>query len=350
MVRDSGNLERITSLVDRAVNQFSQHARELDGFGLFDQGYSGDAIPLSERLDATEIKGPEKDEPLHWTGIHAANYNEESGNLELGVRERNPSERGHTFAIYETAPQDLIGLGLEGGAKVAELEASELADGQAVSVEGGTMHQTNGGHEVFLSYHDEVGDWRIEKFDVDELENISPGEGESLRLDSDYPNQKDPVIIDDEMYFISTTSSWLDSAVEKAGLEDLNNAYDEARREIETEEVSVRGGDNVRVTGGGEIGNELLVDEKPDFPYTDFTNLLWNQDERSRTAEINGEGDIEVDDGEHFVSASGGSARYLRSVQAEDDIYLFWEEEQPSGSHSAYAARLAEGEYRELFS
>jgi hypothetical protein len=348
MTRDSEKLEGLTAVVDRMVNGISRHARKVEGFGLIDQSYSGDSVPLSQRLDAVEVREPERDESLHWTGVHAVNYNEESGNLELGVRERNPSERGHTFSIYETSPQNLLESGIEEDARITELKASELADGQSVSVEGGTLHQDDGERELYLSYQHEEEGWSIERFVVDELEDISPEVGETLELASDYPNQKDPVIIDGDMYFSSTTSTWADSLIERVDLEDLD-AYDQARREIETEEVAVEDADNVRVTGGGVTGSDILVDETPNFPHTSLTNLFWNQDERARAATLSEEGNIQVDGGKHFVSENGGSARYLRLVEADNEIYLFWEEEQPSGSHSAYAAPLSEEDQELMF-
>lgn len=340
----------VDEVIDRAFNRTARALRE----SIPGMAYNGEPEKLSEveGVNPVRILEAEDDSPLHWAGVHATNYDPETGNIQLGIRKRNPRQRGHSFEIYELEPETLEDKGLEDIDPEETIRTENFANGEIESVEGGALRQKDDEDwQLLLSYNGSEG-WEIARCGGEEISDLTY-EGD-LPLDSNYTHQKDPVILGDELFIASSSGSWLDGGVESVDLDGIDEAYKEAIEAgeadpIETREYEVNGGAHVRVTGGGVLGTEAFVDEKPEVPLLGWTNLLWNQDERSRPAEIDdGEDKIRVDETTYFQSECGDSLRYLHTLEAKDRVYLFWEEEQPDQSHDAYMAVIDRDDYSQL--
>lgn len=292
-------------------------------------GYRGRSTQLADEVGSRTLLKAENDEPGYWKGAPSVAYNEANDQILTHVRHRNPSERGHTVSIYRIIRDDFT---LE---NVVNVHKREL---DARSIEGGELVVDDGKITWYISYQSQdAGDWRVERRCASTLKRLRL-RGDDLALQSDYFHQKDPSLIDGELYVVSSSRYWTQSTVEKTT---------PGSSRLETTNVPVDGVGNARITSGGVLGNEVFADIWPNFPCSGVQNVLWNTDERSSTGSL-GSDSVYIDPSRHFVSASGGSVTYVDATLVDGVVYLLWQEQRPDRSNDLVGTTLGIEEYKEL--
>ena len=267
--------------------------------------------PLFSPSENTELLAPEVDEEGYWVGGPSPFYDEETDEVYVYYRLRDPYRRGWKAVIAVLKDGELE--------EVASFYSEELS---AHSLEGGALNREDGEYVLYISYHEKSsGLWKIDKFTANKIESLKSENSEELDISSEKAHMKDPVIHDGELIVHTASKNFFSHS---------NVRVKERGNKLVTEDINFK-----RDKAGGRVTSILEKDEEEFYFYDWIPSIIFTGEEKSRIGKMTDDG-IEALNHDTVMSSEHGtqSLRYVKPVKVDDEIWFFYEKSMPGKGHA----------------
>lgn len=266
--------------------------------------------PLFSPSENTELLTPDVDEEGYWVGGPSPFYDEESDEVYLYYRLRDPYRRGWKAVIARLEGEEL-----------EEVASFYSEDFSAHSLEGGALHKEDGEYILYISYHEKSsGLWKIDRIAAEDIEGLKAENSEDIEIPSEKAHAKDPVIHNGDLIVHTASRNFFNHS----------NIKVKGGSGLEAENIRFK-----RDTADGRITSILEKDGEAFYFYDWLPSIIFTGEENSRIGRMTEEGIEALIQDKVMRSEHGAkSLRYVKPIEVKDEIWFFYEKSMPGRGHA----------------
>ena len=268
--------------------------------------------PLFSPSENTELLTPDVDEEGYWAGGPSPFYDEDTDEVYVYYRLRDPYRRGWKAVIAK----------VKDGEELEEVASFYSEEFLAHSLEGGALNREDGEYVLYISYHERgSGLWKIDKITANEIESLKSENSEELDISSEKAHMKDPFIHNGELIVHTASKNFFSHS---------NVRVKERGNNLVTEDIKFKRG-----KAGGRVTSILEKDEEEFYFYDWIPSIIFTGEEKSRIGRMTEDG-IEALNHDSTMSSEHGtqSLRYVKPVEVDEEIWFFYEKSMPGKGHA----------------